>query len=72
MAEKLLGEKTCKDAKPLPSIYRLNDGGGLGLRVMPNGSKYWQFRYRGNFASAGKTGCSSFETPRAFAYISLS
>ncbi|MEM9479267.1 MAG: integrase arm-type DNA-binding domain-containing protein, partial [Verrucomicrobiota bacterium] len=24
----------------------MSDGGGLSLRVHPNGSKYWQFRYR--------------------------
>jgi integrase len=26
--------------------YRLTDGGGLSLRVMPTGAKYWQYRYR--------------------------
>lgn len=26
--------------------YRLTDGGGLSLRVMPSGGKYWQYRYR--------------------------
>lgn len=47
MAEKLLTDRRCATAKPKASPYRLTDGGGLGLRVMPNGSKFWQFRYRG-------------------------
>jgi integrase len=52
MAEKLLTDLKCKRAKPRMgkkgrlAPYRLNDGGGLSLRVMPNGAKYWQFRYR--------------------------
>jgi len=47
MAEKLLSPLDCQRAKPKASPYRLNDGNGLGLRVLPNGSKFWQFRYRG-------------------------
>jgi integrase len=46
MAEKLLTDLKCKRAKPKAKPYRLNDGGGLTLRVMPNGAKYWQLRYR--------------------------
>src|SRR6266481_2275284 len=46
MAEKLLTDLKCKRAKPKAKPYRLNDGGGLALRVMPNGAKYWQLRYR--------------------------
>ena len=46
MAEKLLGERKVANAKSKATPYRLNDGGGLTLRVMPNGSKYWQVRYR--------------------------
>ncbi len=47
MAEKLLSPLECQRAKPKASPYRLNDGNGLGLRVLPNGSMFWQFRYRG-------------------------
>lgn len=40
----------CKNAKPLPkpskSPRKLPDGTGLYLFVMPNGKKYWRFRYR--------------------------
>ena len=46
MAEKLLTDLKCKRAKPKEKPYRLKDGGGLTLRVMPNGAKYWQLRYR--------------------------
>ena len=41
MAEKLLGERKVANAKPKATPYRLNDGGGLTLRVMPHGAKYW-------------------------------
>ena len=26
--------------------YKLADGGGLYLEIMPNGSKYWRLKYR--------------------------
>jgi integrase len=35
-----------KAAKPKDKPYRLAIGRGLTLLVHPNGSKYWQFRYR--------------------------
>ncbi len=34
-----------KQAKPKDKIYALSDGGGLQLRVKPNGSKLWLFGY---------------------------
>ncbi len=46
MAEKVLSSRKCETAKPREKPYRLTDGGGLSLRVMPTGAKYWQFRYR--------------------------
>lgn len=46
MAEKLLGERKVANAKPKAAPYRLSDGGGLALRVMPTGAKYWQMRFR--------------------------
>src|SRR5690606_36032879 len=33
-------------AKPKDKSYRLADGGGMYLEVMPNGSKYWRLKYR--------------------------
>lgn len=36
----------CKNAKPQEKKYRLYDGGGLYLEVVPNGSKYWRQKYR--------------------------
>jgi len=34
-----------KQAKPREKEYNLADGGGLALRIKPNGSKYWIFNY---------------------------
>ena len=34
-----------KQAKPKEKVYTLSDGGGLQLRVKPNGSKLWLFAY---------------------------
>jgi len=46
MAEKRLTTRRCDTAKGKKKPYRLTDGGGLGLRVMPSGARYWQYRYR--------------------------
>lgn len=32
--------------KPQQKLYRVFDGRGLYLEIMPNGSKYWRFKYR--------------------------
>jgi integrase len=45
-AEKLLTETMCKAAKPKLKVYYLNDGAGLRLRVRPDGSRTWVYRYR--------------------------
>ncbi len=34
-----------KQAKPKDKVYDLSDGGGLQLRIKPNGSKLWNFFY---------------------------
>lgn len=54
-AEKKLTEAACKAAKAKDSIYYLNDGAGLRLRIRPDGSRTWVFRYRlnGKEMSAG-------------------
>jgi integrase len=54
-AEKLLSEAACKAGKAKDSIYYLNDGAGLRLRVRPDGSRTWIYRYRlnGKEMSAG-------------------
>lgn len=36
----------CKNAKPLDKPYKLFDGGGLYLEVLPNGGRYWRLKYR--------------------------
>jgi integrase len=45
-AEKILTEASCKAAKPRSELYYLNDGAGLRMRIRPNGSRTWIFRYR--------------------------
>ncbi|TXT26824.1 MAG: integrase family protein [Gallionellaceae bacterium] len=35
-----------RKAKPEAKPYKLADGGGMYLEVMPNGSKYWRVKYR--------------------------
>lgn len=41
-----LSELKCKAAKPKDKPWKLTDGQGLYLEVMPNGSKYWRLKYR--------------------------
>jgi len=35
-----------KQAKPRERLYKLYDGDGLQLRIMPNGSKIWLLDYK--------------------------
>jgi integrase len=46
MATNKLTELAIKKAKPKEKSYKISDGGGLYLEVMPNGSKYWRMKYR--------------------------
>lgn len=41
-----LTDAACKSVKPKEKPFKLSDSGGLYLEVMPNGSKYWRFKYR--------------------------
>lgn len=41
-----LTDKAIKNAKPKDRPYKLADGGGMYLEVMPNGSKLWRIKYR--------------------------
>lgn len=41
-----LTEMQVRKAKPADKPYRLADGKGLYLEVMPNGSRYWRMKYR--------------------------
>ena len=52
MAKKVLPltEVQIKNAKPKAKAYKLADGGGLYLEVLPSGGKSWRFKY----AMAGK------------------
>lgn len=42
---KSLSEAQVRNAKPRTKRYKLADGDGLFLVVMPSGSKYWRLRY---------------------------
>jgi len=42
-----------RNAKPREKQYKLFDGDGMFLQIMPNGSKYWRYKYR--FADKEKT-----------------
>src|SRR5665213_2141588 len=35
-----------RKAKPREKSYKISDGGGLFLRINPNGSKLWRMKYR--------------------------
>lgn len=48
-----LTDAKVRSAKRRDKQYKLFDGNGLFLLVMPNGSKYWRFKYR--FGSKEKT-----------------
>jgi len=43
-----LSDISVRKAKPESKAYKLADGGGMYLEVMPNGSKYWRLKYRFN------------------------
>ncbi len=53
----MLTEIEIRKAKPREKVYKLYDGGGLLLRVKPNGSKCWEYKYRiiGESKSTEKT-----------------
>ncbi|MDO3510067.1 tyrosine-type recombinase/integrase [Ralstonia pseudosolanacearum] len=41
-----LTDLSARNAQPKDKSYRLADGLGMYLEVMPNGSKYWRLKYR--------------------------
>ncbi|VFR31896.1 Integrase [plant metagenome] len=52
MALNLLTTRKIETAQPRDKPYLLKDGGSLFLRVQPNGSKLWWYRYRLGSAAA--------------------
>lgn len=40
-----LSDAKVRNAKPRTKPYKLSDGEGLFLVIMPSGSKYWRLRY---------------------------
>ena len=41
-----LSDTAVRKAKPKTKPYKMGDGGGMYLEVMPSGSKYWRLKYR--------------------------
>ena len=41
-----LNDVAARKAKHRAKPYKMADGGGMYLEVMPNGSKYWRLKYR--------------------------
>lgn len=41
-----LSDILVRKSKPESKAYKLADGGGMYLEIMPNGSKYWRLKYR--------------------------
>ena len=41
-----LTDTTIRKAAPYDKPYKLSDGGGMYLEVMPTGAKYWRLKYR--------------------------
>ena len=41
-----LTDMLCRNAKPKAKPYKIFDGGGLYLEVMPTGSQHWRLKYR--------------------------
>jgi Arm DNA-binding domain len=41
-----LTDTRIRTAKPRPKPYKLSDGGGMYLLVMPDGARYWRMDYR--------------------------
>ena len=41
-----LSDAAARKAKPEAKAYKMADGGGMYLEVMPTGSKYWRLKYR--------------------------
>ena len=42
---KCLSDTAVRNAKPKTKPYKVSDGDGLFLLIMPSGSKYWRLRY---------------------------
>lgn len=41
-----LTHRDCQNAKARDKAYRISDGAGMYLEIMPSGSKYWRLKYR--------------------------
>jgi hypothetical protein len=41
-----LSDIQLRNAKPADKPYKLSDGGGLYVEIMPNGSKLWRMKVR--------------------------
>ncbi len=46
MASEKLTDNDCRKAEPRDKPYKMADGHGLYLNVMPDGAKYWRYKFR--------------------------
>ncbi|WP_136418254.1 integrase arm-type DNA-binding domain-containing protein [Herbaspirillum sp. ST 5-3] len=49
-----------RNAKPREKAYKLADGGGMYLEVMPTGSKFWRMSYRQSNGKANRLSFGSY------------
>ncbi|MGB3274775.1 MAG: Arm DNA-binding domain-containing protein, partial [Castellaniella sp.] len=54
MATNILSDRKVATSKPREKEYLLSDGAGLSLRVRPDGSRLWIFRYTSAAGRAAK------------------
>jgi hypothetical protein len=50
-----LSDAIIRNAKPKDGPYKLFDGGGLFLLIVPAGGKLWRLKYRFRSVAAGTT-----------------
>lgn len=60
MAKHLLTDRKAATARPGEKEYLLADGDGISLRVRPDGSKLWIFRYTSAAGKAGKKSLGAY------------
>lgn len=46
LSKPLLTEEAVRNAKPLRRPWKISDGRGLYLMVVPTGGRYWRYNYR--------------------------
>jgi hypothetical protein len=55
-----LAQLQARNAKPTDKPYKLADGGGVYLEVMPTGGKLWRTKYRQPDRKENRLSCRNF------------